>query len=326
MTSPKAIKPVDTERLAPDERGINRAVDLLTAGELVAFPTETVYGLGANALESRAVAGVFAAKERPVFNPLIVHVPSLDVADVVGDVSGDAERLAGAFWPGPLTIVVPARDDSGLSDLVTSGLETVAIRVPAHPLARRLLEEFGGPIAAPSANRSGRVSPTSADHVLAELDGRIAAVLDGGSCPIGLESTIVSFPEDGPPVLLRPGGLPVEIIETALRTKLAMPEGERLLAPGMMRSHYAPQAKMRLNAQAPEPGEVWLGFGPGRNARHVPGLNLSPYADLTEAATNLFAYLRRLDGPDVTIAVAPIPESGLGRAINDRLRRAAAER
>ncbi|PQO23122.1 threonylcarbamoyl-AMP synthase [Rhodobacteraceae bacterium WD3A24] len=317
-----------TQILQPDAAGLARAADLLRAGRLVAFPTETVYGLGADARNDRAVAAIFAAKGRPRFNPLIVHLPDLASARSLAALGDAGERLASAFWPGPLTLVTPLRAGAGLSPLVTAGLETVALRVPAHPVAARLLRVFGGPVAAPSANPSGRVSPTRAEHVLDGLSGRIAAVVDGGPCAVGLESTIIGLGGEGPR-LLRPGGLPAEAIEACLDATLApaaAPAAARPDAPGQLASHYAPGAVLRLEAKSPRPGETWLGFGPGCAGATF---NLSPAGDLTEAAANLFAMLRAADaqaGPKGTIAVAPIPERGLGRAINDRLRRAAAPR
>ncbi len=315
-----------TEILLPDAPGLARAASLLAQGGLVAFPTETVYGLGADARNDRAVAGIFAAKGRPRFNPLIVHLPDAAAARKIAVFGDDANRLADAFWPGPLTLVLPLRPEAGISPLVTADQETIAIRVPEHPIARALLGTFGGPVAAPSANLSGKISPTSAEHVLDGLNGRIAAVLDGGTCPVGLESTIVGCGVGGP-VLLRPGGLPVEAIETCLGHPVAARTGDAgITAPGQLSSHYAPVAALRLGVSAPERNELWLGFGPD-----CPGatLNLSRGGDLTEAAANLFRHLRALDAmaaPDQAVAVAPVPERGLGRAINDRLRRAAAPR
>lgn len=310
---------MQTRVLSSDPDGFASAAAIWRAGGLVAFPTETVYGLGADARDDRAVARIFDAKGRPRFNPLIVHVESAEAARSYVNWSHDAEILASAFWPGPLTLVLPLKPDAGLSPLVTADLPTLAIRVPAHPVARELLATFGGPVAAPSANPSGRISPTTAAHVLAGLEGRIEAVVDGGACPVGLESTIVGLA--GAPRLLRPGGLPVEALEAALGTPLAQHRGgDPLNAPGQMQSHYAPSARLRLNATGPRDGEVMLGFGA------VGGdLNLSGSGDLTEAAANLFGSLHQLDARGAAgIAVAPIPEVGLGRAINDRLRRAAA--
>jgi L-threonylcarbamoyladenylate synthase len=336
MPQPGTAPRTRTERLPPDAAGLARAAELLRAGALVAFPTETVYGLGARADREEAAAAIYAAKGRPDFNPLIVHVPDLAAAERLAEFPDAARALAQAFWPGPLTLVLRRRSDSGLAPCVTAGLETVAIRVPAASLARRLLELAGVPVAAPSANPSGKVSPTTADHVMDGLAGRIAAVLDGGPCPVGVESTILAFEEEQP-VLLRPGGLPAEALERACGRALASlrpsgpAEAERPApaAPGMLASHYAPGAALRLNAEAPRPGEAWLGFGPDPAPRPEPALNLSPAGDLAEAAANLFAHLRALDAALVgrgRIAVAPIPETGLGAALNDRLRRAAAPR
>ncbi|SPH23388.1 Threonylcarbamoyl-AMP synthase [Defluviimonas aquaemixtae] len=313
-----------TETLAPTPEGISRAVTLLRAGGLVAFPTETVYGLGADARTDHAVAGIFEAKDRPRFNPLIVHVADMEDALQIAVLDPLAERVASAFWPGPLTLVLPLRTASALSPLVTADLPSVALRLPAHPLARDLLRAFGGPVAAPSANPSGRVSPTRAEHVLAGLSGRIAAVVDAGPCEVGVESTILGL-TDGAARLLRPGGIPAEVLEECLGHKLeVVSNAARPVAPGQLASHYAPDATLRLRAQAPEPDEFWLGFGAGAAAAD---LNLSETGDLVEAAANLFHYLREADRrAEGRIAVSPIPESGLGRAINDRLRRAAAPR
>ncbi|WP_116132472.1 L-threonylcarbamoyladenylate synthase [Tropicimonas sp. IMCC34043] len=312
-----------TELLPADAAGLDRAAGLLAKGALVAFPTETVYGLGADARQGEAVARIFEAKGRPRFNPLIVHVPDLAAAERYGRFDDDALALAVAFWPGPLTLVVPAREGAGLSDLISAGLPNVALRVPRGAVAQALLHRFAGPIAAPSANPSGRVSPTRAAHVLDGLSGRIAAVIDGGAAEVGVESTIIGCFDH--PRLLRPGGLPVEAAEAAIGRPLAhAPETGSPSAPGQLASHYAPAAALRLNANAPRPGESYLGFGPHGSAE---GLNLSPSGDLVEAAANLFDYLRQLDAlPSRAIAVAPVPATGLGRAINDRLERAAAPR
>jgi len=310
-----------TEILTPDNTGITKAANLLHQGCLVAFPTETVYGLGADAKNNTAVAGIFEAKRRPAFNPLIVHVSDVETAQEIVEFTTSAERLASAFWPGPLTLVLPLRENSGISPLVTAGLATVAIRVPEHALTRKLLAEFGGPIAAPSANPSGKVSPTNAKHVIDGLNGRIAAILDGGNCSVGLESTIVGFQPN--PMLLRPGGLPSEAIEACLGENIATNENpEAPVSPGQLASHYATNAPIRLNASTRREGEILLGFG-----SMDCDLNLSVAGDLIEAAANLFDYLHKLDSKkSVKIAVAPIPDHGLGRAINDRLRRAAAPR
>lgn len=316
----------NTVTLSATPRGIRAAAGLLRAGGLVAFPTETVYGLGADARSDRAVAGIYAAKGRPAFNPLIVHVADAAAAAALAEITSPAAVLADRFWPGPLTLVLPRRSDADLAERVAAGLPTVALRVPAHPLARALLTEFAGPLAAPSANPSGRVSPTMPAHVLDGLGGRIDAVLDGGPCAVGLESTIIGF--DGEtPLLLRPGGLAAEEIEAALGRPLELREGEGITAPGQLGSHYAPDAPLRLDAASPAPGEIRIGFGPG----DVAAFNLSPSGDLAEAAANLFAVLREADAMATSlgatrIAVAPVPHEGLGRAINDRLRRAAAPR
>lgn len=310
-----------TQRLTADVSGIARAAGLLRDGGLVAFPTETVYGLGGDASSGRAVARIFAAKGRPAFNPLIAHVADIQMARAYAEFSDDALRLATAFWPGPLTLVLPLKPRSGLSDLASAGLPTIGLRVPDHPAAQALLAEFGGPVAAPSANPSGRISPTTAAHVLDGLDGRIDAVLDDGPCPVGLESTIIGF--DGRPTLLRPGGLPTAAIEACLgQPLLAHVSGGTPTAPGQLTSHYAPEAPVRLNADKLRAGEVMLGFGAVAEATQ----NLSPSGDLIEAASNLFAMLRLLNDTGKPIAVSPIPETGIGTAINDRLRRAAAPR
>jgi L-threonylcarbamoyladenylate synthase len=317
---------LNTVTLSDSDRGLRAAVGLLRAGELVAFPTETVYGLGGDARDDRAVAAIFAAKGRPAYNPLIAHLADAAAAEDLATLTPEARALAERFWPGPLTLVLHRRRGARLSEHATAGLPTVALRVPAHALAQRLLAAFGGPLAAPSANPSGKISPTTREHVLEGLDGRIAAVLDGGACTVGLESTILGF-EGGAPVLLRPGGLPVEAIAEALGREVGRPSRAEVSAPGQLASHYAPSAALRLDAAAPEPDEVWIGFGP-----HDPGLgfNLSPSADLAEAAVNLFACLRKADAlaarTGARIAVAPIPQAGLGLALNDRLRRAAAPR
>tara|TARA_R110002049_G_scaffold29972_2_gene102033 strand:- start:120004 stop:120945 length:942 start_codon:yes stop_codon:yes gene_type:complete len=310
----------DTQTLLPTSAGIARAAALLRAGALVALPTETVYGLGADARNGQAVAAIYEAKGRPSFNPLIVHLPDIAAAQRHVVWSDTADRLADIFWPGALTLVLPLREGHGLSSLVTAGLPSLAIRLPAHPTAQALLRAFDGPIAAPSANPSGKISATSAAHVLAALSGRIAAVLDDGPCTVGLESTIIGLTDDAPS-LLRAGGLPQEAIEAALGHPLKTISGHDIIAPGQLASHYAPGAAVRLNAQKAEPGEVLLGFG------HMDcDLNLSASGDLVEAAANLFDHLHRLDATGRPIAVAPIPDHGLGRAINDRLTRAAAPR
>jgi L-threonylcarbamoyladenylate synthase len=320
----------DTQRLGPDDAGIARAAELLRAGGLVALPTETVYGLAADATSGAAVAGIYAAKERPSFNPLISHLPDIAAAQAQGLFDANALALARAFWPGPLTLVVPVSQGCTVSELARAGLQSVALRVPSHPLAQAVLRATGRPVAAPSANRSGRISATSAAHVLADLDGRIDAVLDGGPTQVGVESTIVAC-LDGVPRLLRPGGIAREAIEAAIGRPLALvgEAGVAPISPGLLASHYAPAARVRLDAAEPRPGEAWLGFGPDHHDRPArpARLNLSPTGDLVEAAANLFRFMRELDETGATtIAVAPIPGHGLGEAINDRLRRAAAPR
>ena len=316
-----------TRVLQADHAGIEAAARCLAAGGLVAFPTETLYGLGADACQGEAEARLYAAKGRPSFNPLIAHVADMAAARRLGAFGAAAEKLAAAFWPGPLTLVLPRLGGCPVSDLALAGLDSVAVRVPAHRTAQALLAAFGGPVVAPSANRSGHVSPTSAAHVLADLRGRIDLVLDGGRCPVGVESTVVACLTE--PTLLRPGGVPRAEIERVLGRKLALPAAaaETPLAPGMLRSHYAPKARLRLEAEAPRTGEALLAFGPAVPAADGITLNLSPRGDLIEAAANLFSHLRALDGSGAaSIAVMKVPQEGLGEAINDRLKRAAAPR
>jgi L-threonylcarbamoyladenylate synthase len=308
------VRPADPAALA---EGGHR----LRAGALVAFPTETVYGLGADATNGEAVASIFALKGRPRFNPLIVHVQSQAQAAEHVVFSDTARALAEAFWPGPLTLVLPRRPDTPLSLLVSAGLDTVAMRCPAHPIAQALIAAAGVPLAAPSANPSGTVSPTSARHV-AEGFGNKILILDGGETAIGVESTVIGFGPDGA-VMLRPGGAPREAIEKIVGPLAAPVSGGPVTSPGMLTSHYAPHARVRLNANAAEPGEKLLGFGPDAPAD---ALNLSRKGDLAEAAAHLFAMLRALDTETEAIAVMPIPFTGLGEAINDRLKRAAAPR
>ena len=298
---------------------ISAAVAALRAGGLVILPTETVYGLAADAADARAVAAIYAAKGRPAFNPLIAHVADLAAARRIAVFDDRAERLAAAFWPGPLTLVLPVADEAAVCDLARAGLDTVAVRAPAHPVAQALLQAFGGPLVAPSANRSGRPSPTTFPDAVEETGAAAAAALDGGPCAIGLESTVVALLDT--PRLLRPGAVTRAKIE-ALIGPLAEAEADAKRSPGRMTRHYAPNLPLRLNAEARAPGEVWLGYGRWGDPA---GLNLSPDGDLTEAAANLFAYLRAADRADgaTGIAVAPIPGEGLGEAINDRLRRAA---
>jgi L-threonylcarbamoyladenylate synthase len=327
----KASPSVPTKRLSPEE-GVERAAELLLTGRLVAFPTETVYGLGGDATNGEAVAAVYAVKGRPAFNPLISHIANVAVARRLGRFGRMAEALAEAFWPGPLTLVLEQAPGCPVSALATAGLTSIALRVPAHPVALDLLREVGRPVVAPSANRSGGVSPTTAEHVLSDLGGRIAAVLDGGRTVVGVESTVVACLAEVPR-LLRPGGITRAAIERVLGMALAeAPDGEPNApqAPGMLASHYAPRARLRMDAREVDPGEAVLLFGRERPAgleRASTVLNLSESGDLIEAAANLFAHLRRLDATGAAaIAVAPVPEEDLGEAINDRLRRAAAPR
>ncbi len=320
-----------TPILPASEAAVAAAARCLAEGGLVGFPTETVYGLGADATNPAAIARLYQAKGRPSFNPLIAHVGDLEAARRIGRFDATATALAEAFWPGPLTLVLPRTNDCAVADLATAGLDTVAIRVPAHPLARKILRAFGGPVVAPSANLSGHVSPTTAAHVHSDLAGRIDLIVDGGAVAVGIESTIVGCFET--PMLLRPGGLPRGEIERVLGRSLVRPVDEaghdtsQPLAPGMLASHYAPRTQVRLNAVSVEAGEALLAFGlnrvPGVDAATVT-MNLSAQGDLNEAAANLFGYLRALDSRRArAIAVMPVPHHGLGEAINDRLRRAA---
>ncbi|MEM6387161.1 MAG: L-threonylcarbamoyladenylate synthase [Pseudomonadota bacterium] len=306
-----------TDYLKPDRTGIERAVAFWRAGEAVAFPTETVYGLGADAHNDRAVAKIFDAKSRPSFNPLIAHVATVEAATTIGHIPDAAQQYLANGWPPGLTLVVPLQREAGISRLVTAGQDTIALRVPTAPLARDLLTAFGGPVAAPSANPSGRISPTSAAHVRAGLDRRIAAVIEGGTTAAGLESTILGFDAAGP-LVLREGAY--EVPDT-LRRATEITRGHGPVAPGQLSSHYAPRAALRMNVVRPEPDEWVIGFGPGVAADR----NLSPLGDLVEAAANLFAILHEADEKP-RIAVTPVPNTGLGRAINDRLARAAAPR
>ena len=311
------------------DRGVERAASFIIAGDLVAIPTETVYGLAADATNDRAVAKIFEAKGRPSFNPLIVHVADLDMARRYADFPPLAEKLARAFWPGPLTLVLPRKKDCGLSLLVSAGLETVALRAPKSLIARQIIEKSGRPLAAPSANRSGSISPTQAEHVRDSLGRRVRLIFDGGACSVGIESTIIKVDGDRA-VLLRPGGLPRADIERIVGMPLEAPAAASIEAPGMLSSHYAPNARLRLNAAAPEKDEAYLGFGAMASDGDA-ALNLSAAGDLVEAAANLFAHLRSLDAICAEnnlsgIAAAPVPMQGLGEAINDRLKRAAAPR
>jgi L-threonylcarbamoyladenylate synthase len=321
-----------TELLQADPTGIARAAALLRAGELVAFGTETVYGLGADATNDRAVASIFAAKDRPRFNPLICHYadPEAAFADVIAN--AHAHRLAAAFWPGPLSIALPRRSGCAVSLLASAGLDTLAVRVPAHETALAMLRETGRPVAAPSANRSGQVSPTTVRHVLDGLSGRIAAVLDSGRCPVGVESTVLDL-STAEPVLLRPGGATIEAIEAVIglvRHHDHAPLPGALRSPGLLASHYAPKLPVRLDAVDVQRTEALLAFGPPLSGAGAV-FGLSDVADLTEAAARLFTGLRKLDEDAALlglerIAVMPVPERGIGRAINDRLHRAAAPR
>jgi L-threonylcarbamoyladenylate synthase len=320
-----------TQILPAGQVSVAKAAACLKGGGLVAFPTETVYGLGADAANAEAIARLYEAKGRPSFNPLIAHVGSLAAARQIACFDVTALKLAEAFWPGPLTLVLPKTQNCTVADLATAGLETVAVRLPVHPIARDILDAFGGAVVAPSANLSGHVSPTTAEHVAADLSERIDLIIDGGPVNVGVESTIVGCFDT--PLLLRPGGLPREEIECVLGHRLMRPpedavrETSQPLAPGMLASHYAPRTPVRLNAKEVAPGEALLAFGSDRVAgaeRALAVMNLSASCDLNEAAAHLFGYLRALDAKGaLAIAVAPVPDHGLGEAINDRLRRAA---
>lgn len=302
-----------------DAADIPSAVRALRDGHLVLMPTETVYGLAADASNARAVAAVYAAKGRPAFNPLIAHVADLATARRIARFDARAEQLAAAFWPGPLTLVLPVLDADAVCDLARAGLDTVAVRAPAHPTAHALLVAFGGPLVAPSANRSGRPSPTTFADAVDETGASVGAALDGGRCDVGLESTVVALLDV--PRLLRPGAVTRDEIEAVIGP-LAEAEADAKRSPGRLARHYAPNAPVRLDAVEPREGEAYLAFGPAADGPRV--FNLSPTRDLAEAAANLFAHLRAADRINPTaIAVAPIPETGLGEAINDRLRRAA---
>jgi L-threonylcarbamoyladenylate synthase len=322
-----------TRVLQANAAAIAEAARVLKAGGLVAFPTETVYGLGADAGNGEAVARLYAAKGRPTFNPLIAHVDGLAAARELARFDAAAERFAAEFWPGPLTLVLPKATSCPVADLATAGLDSIAVRVPRHPVAQRILRGFAGALVAPSANRSGHVSPTTAEHVLADLGGRIDLIVDGGDTPVGIESTIIACLDA--PTLLRPGAVPRAAIEGVTQQKLreapdAGASGNAPRAPGMLKSHYAPRTPLRLDAGRVERGEALLAFGPvlavgAERAAKV--LNLSARGDLIQAAANLFLYLRALDAVGASaIAAMPIPGDGLGEAINDRLRRAAAPR
>ena len=316
---------VRTAVFKSDKDGIRQAAAVLRKGGLVAFPTETVFGLGADAGNADAVAKIYAAKGRPPANPLIVHVASLREAEQIVAFNADARRLAGAFWPGPLTLVLPMRPDAGVAANVAAGLQTLGVRIPSHSVARRLLREFGGPVAAPSANRSNKVSPTRTAHVLRDLDGAIDSLLDGGDCQLGLESTILA-PSGGRLILLRHGAVSIEKIQQAADILPRIRSGSGVPAsPGQLPVHYAPDTELRLAAENKVSDEILIGFGPGWV--HA-DLNLSPKGDLDEAASNLFAMLRLADDLAIKsnrarIAVASVPDQGIGHSINDRLLRAA---
>ncbi len=310
--------------LPPTDENLDRAAAALSRGDLVAFPTETVYGLGADATNGTAVAAIFETKGRPRFNPLIVHVHDLHAAEEIAKFSAQAKQLARGLWPGALTLIVQQRSNSPLSDLISAGLDTVALRVPNHPVVRSLLERSGLPIAAPSANRSGHVSPTTAAHVDADFADTDLLIIDGGATPMGLESTVVDVTSDIP-ILLRPGAIPRRDIEALIGCSLADRQTDvALRSPGLLKSHYAPSTRVILDVTEPEAGDAVLAFGPAADAG-PDTINLSPSGDLKEAAANLFSALRDLDRRGAKrIAVMPIPSDGLGEAINDRLRRAAA--
>lgn len=312
-------------RMNAGPEAVERAVEILRSGGLVALPTETVYGLGADATSSEAVAKIFALKGRPSFNPLIAHVADIVAAERIGVFDKYALTLARSFWPGPMTIVVPIRPDCPVCELARAGLDTIGLRVPANATTLAILEQLDRPVAAPSANSSGRLSPTTADHVAADLGSGVDLIIDGGASRIGVESTIIAC-LGGTPVVLRPGGTQREELEVILDTELADPADDKVIAPGMLTSHYAPHARLRLNATDVKPGEAVLDFG-GQLSGGVVHIDLSPDGFLEEAAANLFASLHQLDAAAVDqVAVAPIPNDGLGEAINDRLRRAAAPR
>ena len=329
---PSRSETCTTSRLAISGDSLARAADMLAAGRLVAFPTETVYGLGGDACNADAVAAIFAAKDRPSFNPLISHVASTEAAFGLGSATQLAECLAACFWPGPMTLILYRTADCPVARLTSAGLDKIAIRVPAHAAALRLLKVFSGPVAAPSANPSGQISPTRAEHVIAGLDGRVSLVLDGGPCDSGVESTVIDCTGDAAHIL-RPGGITREAVADALagagmrlagaaqRTASQAPE-----SPGMLASHYAPQAAVKLNVTAAEAGMELIGFGRIGGSGTL-ALNLSPDGGLVEAAANLFNMLHAADATGASlIGIAPIPQTGLGEAINDRLTRAAAPR
>lgn len=312
----------------PTDESLDRAAELILTGKLVAFPTETVYGLGADATNEHAVAAIYAAKGRPQFNPLIAHVAGTENIENFVEWNKTAQKLAAQFWPGPLTLVLPRAKGSPIALLASAGLETVAIRCPAHPVAQELIRRAGRPLAAPSANASGKLSPTLAAHVAESLGTKVNLILDGGACKVGVESSVLDLTTETP-TLLRHGGVTKEMLQSFLdlRIREALHDDNAPKSPGMTLSHYAPSLPLRLNATSANASEAFLLFGKeepltGGAAR----LNLSPSGDLIEAAANLFSMLRALDRAELAgIAVAPIPESGIGAAINDRLKRAASE-
>ena len=327
-------KPSKTDVLNQSSESIKRAANFLRNDGLVSFPTETVYGLGASAISNNAVAKIFSTKGRPTYNPLIIHIAEASDAIKWAHIPKIAEILINDFWPGPLTLVLTKRNVSTqLAPLVTGNHKTVAIRVPKHQTAIALIKEFGFPIAAPSANLSGKISPTRAEDVLRNLDGKISALIKGEKCVVGLESTIIGF-DNNNPILLRPGGIPSEIIEDKIKVKLltlnnSTKKIDSIIAPGMMKSHYAPTCELKLNSKNPGPGELFLGFGD--MPLNTIGLSLSQKGNLKEAAYNLFSSLTDIDEMASlmkikTVSVAPIPNFGFGIAINDRLKRAAAPR
>lgn len=317
MNTPPTIEPASADTIA-------RAATLLRAGELVAFPTETVYGLGADATSDAAVARIFEAKNRPTFNPLIIHVTDAQAAAGIVTLTDNARRLTEAFWPGPLSLVLPRAERSPVSLLASAGLDTIAIRAPDHPTAQAILTACGLPIAAPSANASGKISPTRAEHVADSLGDAVSLIVDDGPCPVGVESTVIDCAGETP-TLLRPGGVTVEQIEAVIGPiAFAADKSDAPASPGMLESHYAPDAALRLNATSLQNGEALLSFGSHQLTGFSIEQNLSATGDLQEAAANLFAMMRLLDASADKIAVTPIPDHGLGRAINDRLRRAAA--
>ncbi|WP_022701736.1 L-threonylcarbamoyladenylate synthase [Oceanicaulis alexandrii] len=327
MTRPSP--PPDTPILpADDPDALDQAARILKAGGCVAVPTETVYGLACDATNAQAVAGVYEAKGRPSFNPLICHVDTLERARSLVQLDDQGLALAERFWPGPLTLVAPKRTPSPVSELAAAGLDSLAVRLPYSDTLRTLVQRLDAPLAAPSANASGTISPTTAEHVKDSLNGRIHLILDGGPCPVGVESTIVSVLDPAHPVILRPGGIARDALEAVIGVmQRPTPTNHSApTAPGQLTSHYAPNASVRLNATQPHNNESFLGFGAQPKREGVVFFDLSPSGDLVEAAANLFTGLRWLDRVSDRIAVAPIPETGLGEAINDRLRRAAAER